>query len=530
MKAIFRTTDGLTRLVPERLSTGTKILLILTVALLPLGLIALFASIQSARSKQIQRETDARVIATAEARQIDILLLRGATLMRNGIDARIPDRERCRLLAERATSMLGAEPRFALFEADGQSICRTSGFAVLEEPSPARLSTLEIRLYEQPGGLRFAVSAPNGRYGVGELPVELLRSIVSLGDAKQGVRIGDGPAALTISLVPRAGLFDRHVVVQAPVAGGQTLLTLELVANPITATEVLLVLLPVLMWAAAAAIGWVVADQLLLRPLGQLQRAVSAWGGGNGEALALPPLTTPAREIIALGEAFETTTAQLVRREEELEEGLNRQVRLTREVHHRVKNNLQVVASLINLHSRGTTGEVAAAYASIQRRVDALAVVHRNHYAELEENRGVALRSIIAELSANMRGGADMAAANLTITLDMIPAYVTQDVAVPVAFLATEILELAMTCDPAGSVAIMLTPGPSDDRARLAVEARGLTRDACRDHPGMNRFERIITGLSRQLRAPLNHDPDHGRYDIMIAVIPERRRTGSATQ
>jgi two-component sensor histidine kinase len=124
-------------------------------------------------------------------------------------------------------------------------------------------------------------------------------------------------------------------------------------------------------------------------------------------------------------------------------------VRLTREVHHRVKNNLQVVASLIALHARGSTGDVAAAYASIQRRVDALAVVHRNHYAELEENRGVALRSLIGELTSNLRATAPAEASHFHIMLDMAVAHVSQDVAVPVAFLITEMVELLMTAVPA---------------------------------------------------------------------------------
>jgi two-component sensor histidine kinase len=196
-------------------------------------------------------------------------------------------------------------------------------------------------------------------------------------------------------------------------------------------------------------------------------------------------------------------------------------VKLTREVHHRVKNNLQVVASLINLHARGTEGDVAGAYASIQRRVDALAVVHRNHYAELEENRGVALRSIVAELTANLRATAPPSASHLTITLDMISAFITQDVAVPVAFLVTEIVELVMTCDPTGSIALSLTPGETADRAILALESRGLAESVCAQNSGRARFERIVTGLTRQLRSSLNYDPIAGRYEIAIAITPD---------
>ena len=83
-----------------------------------------------------------------------------------------------------------------------------------------------------------------------------------------------------------------------------------------------------------------------------------------------------------------------------------------------MKNNLQVVASLLNIHSRGSPNEeVAAAYASIQRRVDALAVVHRNHFAELEENRGVALKPLISELAANLRATAPASALGMSIRL-----------------------------------------------------------------------------------------------------------------
>ena len=190
-------------------------------------------------------------------------------------------------------------------------------------------------------------------------------------------------------------------------------------------------------------------------------------------------------------------------------------------MHHRVKNNLQVVASLINLHARGTDGEVAAAYASIQRRVDALSVVHRNHYAELEENRGVALRSIVAELTANLRATAPASAQHMAITLDMIPAFITQDVAVPVAFLVTEIVELVMTCDPKGVVAIRLMPTEAPDRAMLSIESNKLGEDSCELHPSRARFERIVTGLGRQLRSHLDYDGTIGRYQIEIAITPE---------
>jgi len=300
-------------------------------------------------------------------------------------------------------------------------------------------------------------------------------------------------------------------------------MALEMVVrtNPITALEMLMVLLPLLMWAAAAIIGWLVVERLLLSPLAQLQRSITSYRAGDGP-LVLAQITTPAQEIRKLGEAFRKVTNDLASHEAELEQGLTRQTRLTREVHHRVKNNLQVVSSLINLHARGVADNaVAEAYASIQRRVDALAIVHRNHYAELEENRGVSLRALVGELAGNLRATAPAQAARMAITINMMPASATQDVAVPIAFLITEIVELVTSCAPATSVAISLRPGTAPNRALFTIEAPGLDAEACLAYPTMDRFRRIIQGLARQLRSTLDHEEGSGRYQVEIAIVPD---------
>ena len=500
------------------LSTGLKMLLILTVALLPLGLIALLASIQSAHTKRIQREGDARIVASAEARQVDILVLRGANVLRAALAIKPFNAADCVARFNAEQRAFGANVQFALLDLRGRVKCASRGFVPNRHfPVPRYRIGADVQLLAEPPGIRFTLAGPNGGYGVGVLPISLVSRMLPTHDG-QGIVLTQGDTSIRLSTPARAQPLGQHLTVTAPIGGGQANLAVTIVANPITAVEILLVLLPLLMWAAAAVIGWVVIDQLVLRPLAQLQRAVVGYRPGDG-MLALPRFTTPSQEIRALGETFQATAQQLVLREAELEEGLSRQVRLTREVHHRVKNNLQVVASLINLHSRGTSGEVAKAYASIQRRVDALAVVHRNHYAELEENRGVALRSIIAELTANLRGTAPPAASRMTITLDMAPAFITQDVAVPVAFLVTEIVELAMARDGGGSVAVTLTPDDAPDRALLSITAPGLA-EARGDDPNRDRFERIVLGLSRQLRSHLDYDAEAGRYDILITTLP----------
>jgi two-component sensor histidine kinase len=315
----------------------------------------------------------------------------------------------------------------------------------------------------------------------------------------------------------RPGPMDEILSMRQPIAEDRIALTSETGQTPLTAAEWINILLPVLMWLAAAGVGWWIVNRLLLKPLLRMQRAVSAYQPGD-RSLDLPALTSPAREIGELGEAFRQVTLTVARHEAELEAGLERQIKLVREVHHRVKNNLQVVASLLNLHARGAQSEDAsAAYATIQRRVDALAVVHRNHFAELEDNRGVSLKPLISELGANLRANAPPGASGMQIRVAVEPYSVTQDVAVAVAFLVTEIVEYAMFCG-ASSVNISLS-GRNGTGALLGLESEALKGDAECD-PGLTeRFERIVTGLSRQLRSAIDRDVEIGRYALEIAIV-----------
>ena len=150
----------------------------------------------------------------------------------------------------------------------------------------------------------------------------------------------------------------------------------------------LLLLLPLLMWVLAALVTWLLVNRLLIRPLKRLERAVIDYQPGRG-TLELPRKLGPATEIQELRDAFGRAIAESKNRIAKWARALEGQRRLVREVHHRVKNNLQVVASLLNIHGRSAeTRDARDAYAGISRRVGALSIVHRNHFAEMEENRG----------------------------------------------------------------------------------------------------------------------------------------------
>jgi len=512
-----------------RLSTGLKMALVLSVALFPLGLVAILVSIHSADQKKADRAEETLARLEIKAQRLNSAFSR-SVLTINTASVAISLTSEGSGVCETTLRQLEQGPvpvRYALYASGGALRCASAGFVPSASPVRAPRSGTLARIRDDGSALSLFVFGKGGALeGVAEYSRDALSDLTYIPGTSRdfNLDLSEGPRRMVLRSEFKGGAWRQKVQGTEYVAGRQLRLDILLSAGSITPADMLLILLPVLMWVFATLIGWLILNRLLLRPLARMERAVAAYRPGDRE-LALPRVATPAREIRELGEAFDRAVRTLAHHEAELEAAVERQTKLVREVHHRVKNNLQVVASLLNIHSRGSPNEeVAAAYASIQRRVDALAVVHRNHFAELEENRGVALKPLISELAANLRATAPASALGMSIRLSLEPYYVTQDVAVSVAFLITEIAEYAMLCG-ADAVSIALTgEGARAGTARLAIESDSLRPGAPCDQMLTERFERIVTGLSRQLRSAIDRDLEAGRHTLAIAVVDKAER------
>ena len=513
------------------LPTGTKMLLILGLALLPLLVISIMTSIDSARESRADAVDEAHTNLALTAQRLSTVINRAAMVVRIASDA-VGQPETAPLACVHAGTQLregGSPPlRFVIYDPGGGVACPA---LTVSPPPPPRIATgATSAAWIDPRGelLRLWLFDSAGRpLGQVEFPRTSLERAADLGETRRPVELELVVEGATMRLFA-SGSGQRAqggVVLNEPITASGLELRLHAAAARMTFGEVLLIVLPLLMWLLAALVGWLVVQGLLLRPLLRMQRAIAAYQPGDRE-FELPESRSPAKEIADLGNAFGQVTRTVARHEAELEAAVDRQTRLVREVHHRVKNNLQVVASLLNIHSRSSASdEAAAAYASIQRRVDALAVVHRNHYAELEENRGVALKALVSELGASLRASAPATASAMQIRLALEPLYATQDVAVSIAFLVTEVVEFGMLCG-ARLVSVSLeTEQPG--RAKLTMESDSLAGKATCSVEVQERFDRIVSGLARQLRSALDKDPETGRYSLTIAVVEREAPEGA---
>ena len=501
----------------SRLPTPAKILLIISIALLPIGLASAWSAkrgLDVANAASFGRARDQALVAD-EA--MNALIARNTLAVRIAANAALADgtANAC----EEAQRILAIAPavsrEFTLSDANGAPACTVGNVTPSRD---IRVAPGDFRLWVAPA--RDAIYVRAGVIG-GAGTVR-----ISAGELRSAISDRD----ITLAGVSLLADGEELVVIPARRHRGQLSVTLPLAADKVSArllvdrmqvtvVEQLFIFLPLLMWAAAAIVSWWMVHRYLISPLRRLQRAVVNFQPGDDAGLVIPPGLGPATEIHELGDAFCRAVDRIEGAEREALEALEGQRRLVREVHHRVKNNLQVVASLLSIHGRSAgKPEAKAAYSAIGRRVDALSVVHRNHYAELEESRGIALRPLLTELATGLRSSAPPEARNMTIELDLDSPSTTQDVAVAAAFLVTEIVEFAMLHHPSDPIEISLRR-IDELTAMLALSASVLVPDAKENDVAKDQFERIVEGLARQLRSPLERKL--GRYAVTLPVFPD---------
>jgi len=188
---------------------------------------------------------------------------------------------------------------------------------------------------------------------------------------------------------------------------------------------------------------------------------------------------------------------------------------LMHEIHHRVKNNLQVLSSLLSLQSRYIKDENALdAIREGQNRVDAMGLIHQQLYTG-DTPAALNMGTYLRELGETIADSFGFEEQRITMRYELSPIELDADTAIPVGLIANELitnaLKYAFPDGRQGEITLHFSRSPQG-RYLLKVQDNGVGKSKT-DAPAGTAFgTRLIGLLSKKLRAEVKelNGPGYG--------------------
>jgi len=174
---------------------------------------------------------------------------------------------------------------------------------------------------------------------------------------------------------------------------------------------------------------------------------------------------------------LERTQSEVVRSEQIVRASLREKEVLLKEIHHRVKNNLQVISSLLNLQARYLPDPAARAiFSQSQNRVQSIALVHERLYESADLSH-VNFAKYVVVLLDNIFDTYGATSRGISKVIEVGDANLTVDVAIPCGLIVNEVvtnaLKHAFPDGRTGTVRVSLSEGPAE-MLTLTIEDDGV--------------------------------------------------------
>ncbi len=532
---------------------GFRLVMLLSVALLPLGLIATVQTLNL--SEQAASGAEAALVSRTEAaaaggRALMQSAIGSAEALSTMVQETLSDRARCNDNMQRFIETSGSYAVASFIDMDGMVICTSMPEgnrdlrgspvykAFLTDPRPRFVSLSK-------GGISgrsvIVLSLPIRRDGapIGyislSLPHDLLKIDVDWTGGARTARtlfLNDEGALLSSEATPinplrvmptaehlphvlaserevSAGVTpdgERRVFTVVPMIPGMAY-ALGTWAPDETGlinrgNVVFAIAFPIAMWLVSLAVAYLAVYRLVIRHIRDLRGQMRRFALGNRDT-APPVLTEAPSEIQDVSQTFHNLARILIRDEEALEKSVGEKTVLLKEVHHRVKNNLQLIASIISMQARLLDDAGAKqVLRSVQDRVTSLATIYRNLY-QAEHLASVEADRLIGDILNQMSNATVPPGSDLRVTTEIGPLSLIPDQAVPLSLLATEAFTNAVKyvgrpADGPPFVSVRLH-AIDDQRVELVIE--NSIGETVADHEGTGLGSQLIEAFAMQLDA-----------------------------
>jgi two-component sensor histidine kinase len=282
------------------------------------------------------------------------------------------------------------------------------------------------------------------------------------------------------------------------------------------------ILLPLAAFMAALVAVWWVTERVVVRWLHYVERIAAIYAKGRFTVRPLRADRAPA-EIRGLAHTLDDMADTIVARDLSLRESLAQKDAMMREIHHRVKNNLQVITSLLNMQQRSLTDPAArAAMTDTRQRISALALIYRALYQGPDLKR-VDLRHFLEELLAQIISSEARHGPSVRTELDADELIIDPDKLAPLALFAVEAVTSAQKhafAQHGGTLRVRFKVEGDDARLEIADDVPG-DPDSVESAQSVGRV--LMTAFARQLRGRAEFSPNlwGGSTTSLVFPTPE---------
>jgi two-component sensor histidine kinase len=272
------------------------------------------------------------------------------------------------------------------------------------------------------------------------------------------------------------------------------------------------------------AVGWYVVDYVT-RPMHALADTVDSLEPGHAIPSALSTFALRNNELGRLSRSFLAMKIRLDESFASLEASLAEKNVLLKEVHHRVKNNLQIVSSILSIQSGSLEDERAkSAFEQCQNRIQTMALVHEEVYQTgsfVELSMGTYLEKICDSL----RWGWDRGSCRTNVVVHVEDgSTLSVEKAIPCGLIVNELvtnaLKHAFAGKEHGTITVSFTRDSFGWTLTVTDDGIGMEQASEATRNGAGIGGQLIEGLVAQLHGSIRYQSAGGGGTSVVVGIP----------
>ncbi|MDP1553332.1 MAG: sensor histidine kinase, partial [Methanobacteriaceae archaeon] len=185
---------------------------------------------------------------------------------------------------------------------------------------------------------------------------------------------------------------------------------------------------------------------------------------------------------------------------------------LLREIHHRVKNNMQIISSFLSLQSSQVLDKRdAKLFTVVQDRVKSMALIHDNLYQSVDLSR-IQFKEYVTNLSSQLFSTHSNLSKNIKLVTDIMDVTFNMETAIPLGLIISEMITNSLKhAFPDSKGELFIALHTKDDNIELIIKDNGVGVPEDFDIEKPKKLGlKLLTQLVEQLEGSIELDRSQG--------------------